>query len=180
MKLNEFVGVNCLDKNIQVDEGIIEDMIVQEQELDTSAFFFVYKQLMSNLSHISSERALTEEWTHHPMFSIASLECKDRWAVKYQETLLLAEQVFSILMKREGRTMERTPKYHVEINKEEANRMNTEICHYSFDSTSDAYEEGAFYLFRVSEHGTFRIAMRQVLSMRVEPIESNDNQMTIK
>lgn len=77
--------------------------------------------------------------------------------------------------------MDWKPKYHVEINKCEAHGPQNMIIpikpiyYYSFDSTTDVFKDEEFYLFGISEYGSFRIAMNQVLSMKIVPIESNNS-----
>ena len=106
MKLNEFVGIDHPSDKLTLDHLGIKQMLERVTEIDTDAFLYVYKCLMGNLPMMAAERALDRKfgvlpgWDLHPMYGIASVECKDFWAVAYQRTQQLADKVFDILVER--------------------------------------------------------------------------------
>lgn len=106
MKLNEFAQTDHPSHLLCVSRETILEMLQNDQEVDTDAFLYVYKQLMGNLPPIAAERALDKKfgivpvWNEHPMFGIASEKCADKWAVAYRENNELAERVFALLIER--------------------------------------------------------------------------------
>lgn len=102
MKLNEFVGIDdCEDKKLTVGVDRVREMLERKDEVDTSAFLYVYRTLTKhNMPPIAAERALTRDWENHPMFGIGSPDCKDKWATAFQEQSALSDEVFDVLQER--------------------------------------------------------------------------------
>ncbi len=106
MKMNEFVGIDHPSDKIVVAPFMAKRMLENPEEIDTDAFLYALKDILSSLAPIASERALDKKfgiipvWDKHPMFGINCDECKDKWAVAYQENAQLADKIFSILIER--------------------------------------------------------------------------------
>ena len=55
---------------------------------------------MREMRTLDKKFGIIPVWNEHPMFGINCDECKDKWAVAYQENAQLADKIFDILIER--------------------------------------------------------------------------------